>query len=140
MPKNKPLKIIIDTNLWISFIISKKFNLLDDLLFSDKVRILFSKELIDEIQQTILEHKLKIYFQSKALKRMLLAFEPFIDLIEIKSKIAICRIPKDDFLLSLAKDGEADYLITGDSDLLNLEKFQKTKIIQLTNFLKLEKK
>lgn len=83
MPKNKPLKIIIDTNIWISFIISKKNNLLDDLLFSGRVRILFSKELIDEIPQSIMKPKLKIYFGNKALEKMLFAFEPFIDLIEI---------------------------------------------------------
>ena len=140
MPKDKPLKIIIDTNLWISFIISKKFNLLDDLLFSGKVRILFSKELIDEIQQTILKPKLKIYFENKSLEKMLSVFEPFIHLIETRSTIAICRDPKDDFLLSLANDGKADYLITGGSDLLNLVKYKKTRIIQLTNFLKKENK
>ena len=71
---------------------------------------------------------------------MLLAFEPYINLIEIKSNVSICRDPKDDFLLSLAKEGEADYLLTGDSDLLDLVKFQKTKIILLTNFLKLKNK
>lgn len=55
MQKNKPLKLIIDTNLWISFIISRKQNLLDKLLFSGKARLLFSKELIEEIQQTIIK-------------------------------------------------------------------------------------
>ena len=58
MAKHKPLKAIIGTNLWISFIISKKYNLLDNLLFFGKARMLFSKELISEIQQTILKPKL----------------------------------------------------------------------------------
>lgn len=134
MSKSKPLKVIIDTNLWISFIISKKYNLLDNFIFSGKFRLLFSKELIDEIQQTILKPKLKFYFRDKALEKMLIAFEPFIDLIEVKSKIAKCRDPQDDFLLCLAKDGKADYLITGDKDLLDLRNFGKTKIISLSNF------
>lgn len=134
MPKDKTLKIIIDTNLWISFIISNKLNVLDNLIYSGKARILFSKELIDEIQKTILKPKLKIYFENKPLEKMFFAFEPFIDLIEIKSKTKICRDSKDDFLLSLAKDGNADFLITGDKDLLELVKFGKTKIITVTNF------
>ncbi len=134
MAKSKPLKVIVDTNLWISFIISKKYNLLDNFLFSGKLRLLFSKELIDEIQQTILKPKLKFYFRDKALEKMLIAFEPFIDLIEVKSKIAKYRDPKDDFLLCLAKDGKADYLITGDKDLLDLRNFGKTEIISLSNF------
>lgn len=32
MPKNKCLKLVIDTNLWISFVISKNFAQLDYLL------------------------------------------------------------------------------------------------------------
>ena len=53
MPKSKPLKLIIDTNLWVSFIISNKRNLLDPFLFNEEVRLLFSAELIKEIQETI---------------------------------------------------------------------------------------
>jgi putative PIN family toxin of toxin-antitoxin system len=64
MLKNKPLKLIIDTDLWVSFIISNKQNLLDSLLFSEEIRLLFSKELITEILQTITKPKLKIYFRT----------------------------------------------------------------------------
>ena len=53
MSKNKPLKLIIDTNLWVSFVISRKLNLLDPLLFAGNARLLFSTELITEIQETI---------------------------------------------------------------------------------------
>ncbi len=59
MPKSKPLQLIIDTNLWISFIISNKQQLLDPLLFSGKARLLFSTELITEIESTITKPKLK---------------------------------------------------------------------------------
>ena len=135
MPKNKPLKLIIDTNLWISFIISNKQNLLDSLLFAEEARILFSTELFAEIQQTIAKPRLKKYFGTNALEEMLKAFEPFIDLIEVSSFVTICRDPKDNFLLALAKDGKADYLLTGDKDLLELEKFGKTKIEKLTAFI-----
>ena len=69
MPKNKPIKLIIDTNLWISFIISNKQNLLDPLLLSKKARLIFSKELIAEIQQTITKPKLKKYFKGNALEK-----------------------------------------------------------------------
>ena len=107
---------------------------MDKLLFSGKARLLFSKELIEEIQQTIIKPKLKNYFGSNALENMLSAVEPFIDFIEIKSIVKVCRDPKDNFLLALAKDGGADYLLTGDSDLLELQKFGKTKIITISNF------
>ena len=135
MLKSKPLKLIIDTNLWVSFIISNKLNLLDQLLLVEEARLLFSKELITEIQQTIAKPKLKKYFGTKSLEEMLMAFEPFIDLIEVESIIAICRDPKDNFLLALAKDGKADYLLTGDKDLLELKKFGKTIIKTIISFI-----
>ena len=66
---------------------------------------------------------------------MLSTFEPFTDLIEVNSIVTICRDSKDNFLLALAKDGKADYLLTGDKDLLELKKFGKTKIEMITTFI-----
>jgi len=45
-----------------------------------------------------------------------------------------CRDPKDNFLLALAKDGNADYLITGDDDLRSMNQFEKTIIVKLNEF------
>lgn len=135
MPKSRPSKIIIDTNLWISFIISNKLSLLDSLIFSGKITLIFSLELIKEIEATIAKPKLKKYFLSDGLVEMLTMFEPFINLVEVKSVVSVCRDPKDNFLLELAKDSKADYILTGDKDLLAIAKFGKTKIMTVTSFL-----
>ena len=135
MPKSKPLKLIIDTNLWVSFIISNKQNMLDPFLFNEEARLLFCTELITEIQQTIAKPRLKKYFTTNALEVMLSTFEPFIDLIKVESIVTICRDPNDNFLLALAKDGNADYLLTGDKALLELKRFGKTKIKTITSFI-----
>ena len=127
MSKNAPLKLIIDTNLWISFIISKNWVKLDPLIYSQKARLIFCAELIQELQATIKTPKLKKYFKEGALDEMLDVFDPFIDFVKIESKVQICRDPKDDFLLALAKDAHADFLITGDKDLLSLGTFKQTK-------------
>ena len=135
MPKNKPLKLIVDTNLWVSFIISNKLNLLDPLLIAGDARLLFSVELLAEIQETIGKPRLKKFFGANALEQMLSVFEPFIDLVNVESIVTVCRDPRDNFLLALAKDGKADYLLTGDNDLLVIKKFRKTKITTIANFI-----
>lgn len=66
---------------------------------------------------------------------MLATFEPFIDLIKVKSIVKVCRDPRDNFLLALAKDGSADYILTGDKDLLDLVKFGKTQIKTISAFI-----
>jgi uncharacterized protein len=120
----------------ISFILSKKLIWLDTLLYENKARILFSKELIEEINETIKKPKLKKYFKGNAIEEMLIAFDTCIDLIEVNSKINICRDPNDNFLLALSKDGKANYLITGDKDLLEIEQFEKTVILKISDFIK----
>jgi predicted nucleic acid-binding protein len=44
--------------------------------------------------------------------------------------------PNDNFILALAKDGKADYIVTGDKPgLLNLESFENIPIVRLQVFL-----
>lgn len=129
------IRIVIDTNLWISFIISKNIQKLDHLLLLNSIVILFSEDLLEEIRVTITKPKLKKYFSESAMEEMLSAFEDYIELIKVTSKVKVCRDPKDDFLLALAKDGNAHFLVTGDLDLLDLKTFGKTKIVILSDFL-----
>lgn len=135
MPKNKSLRLVVDTNIWISFLISDRQRRLDSLLYIDKVRFLFSTELLDEINRTAAKPKLKKYFSVNALEEMLLSLEPYIDIIRVKCLVTICRDSKDNFLLALSKDGKADFLITGDKDLLDLEKYGRTQILTISKFL-----
>ena len=135
MPKDNLVRLIIDTNIWISFLISDKYQKLDKALSHPKTTILFSIELLDEINRVATFPKLKKYFSLNAVEEMLLNLEDYVELVKVKSKVEICRDPADNFLLALSKDGDADFLITGDQDLLDLEAFGTTKIISLTNFL-----
>ena len=38
MPSQKPGKVVIDTNLWISFLIGKELQGLKDLILNDKIK------------------------------------------------------------------------------------------------------
>ena len=138
MPKDNFVRLIIDTNIWISFLISDKYQKLDKVLSHPKTSILFSIELLEEINRVATFPKLKKYFSLNAVEEMLLSLEDYVELVKVKSKVEICRDPADNFLLALSKDGEAIFLITGDQDLLDLETFGITKIISLTNFLNRE--
>lgn len=47
-----------------------------------------------------------------------------------------CRDPKDDYLLELAVISDADYLLTGDDDLLSMKSIERCKIITVPECLK----
>jgi putative PIN family toxin of toxin-antitoxin system len=57
-----------------------------------------------------------------------------------KLKIRVCRDKDDDEILGLAKGVRAQYIITGDSDLLSLKKFELTEIISPRQFWEIAKK
>jgi predicted nucleic acid-binding protein len=59
-----------------------------------------------------------------------------VEYFKIKSSVILSRDKKDNYLLALARDVGADFLITGDKDLLVLKQFENTVIISLTEFLK----
>jgi putative PIN family toxin of toxin-antitoxin system len=125
----------LDTNLWISFLITKDFSKLDELIFSRKSILIFSQELLDEFIEVAKRPKFRRWFSPADVEDLLETIDEYADFVTVKTETAICRDPKDNFLLSLSVDGNADFLITGDQDLLDLDKLGKTKILTITNFL-----
>tara|TARA_R110000868_G_C10704040_1_gene749372 strand:+ start:267 stop:677 length:411 start_codon:yes stop_codon:yes gene_type:complete len=133
--KNK--RIILDTNLWISFLISKKFNQIDELIENRRIKLIFSNELLEEFIDVVSRPKFKKYFSKRDIEKILEYFDQFAELVKVKSNIEICRDEKDNFLLNLALDSKADYLLTGDKDLLILESIENTEIITFSEFIEL---
>jgi putative PIN family toxin of toxin-antitoxin system len=128
-------RVIIDTNLWISFLISKNFTELDFLISTGKVTLLFSAELLEEFLEVTKRPKFSRYFNKKDLESLLKNLENIAEIIVITTQTDVCRDIKDNFLLNLCIDGNADFLITGDEDLLVLKKIGSTHIMRWSEFL-----
>lgn len=131
----KKTRLILDTNLWISFLISSSFIELDNLFRTGNIILLFSEESLEEFVEVVQRPRLQKYFPKKDLEKLLQLFDEYAELVEVKSKLTICRDPKDDFLLNLAIDGKADFLVTGDKDLLVIKKIKSTEILSFRKFL-----
>lgn len=132
--RNLKNRIILDTNLWISFLISKDFSKLDEIIFSKKSILIFSQELLEEFLEVVKRPKFRRYFAQTDIEELLETIDEYGEFIVVKSKIEICQDAKDNFLLSLAVDGKADFLLTGDQDLLMIEKIDKTNIKTISSF------
>jgi len=135
MRRKKRNRIVVDTNLWISFLLNSSIKQrLSRLLLSDEIVFLFSKELFDELETTAKRRKFHRYFSASNVDDLIEMLVEIAGIVEVRSTVDICRDPKDNFLLALTQDGVADYLITGDHDLLCLKKSGKTKIVTLKDF------
>lgn len=128
-------RVILDTNLWISFLISKKFDQIDSLIENNKIVFVFSHESFEEFLTVVKRPKLKNLISDSDIHELIRLFDQYGKFVKVKSNITLCRDPKDNFLLNLAIDSKTDYLVTGDADLLILNNIQKTIICTWNNFI-----
>ena len=136
MPK-KIKRVIIDTNLWISFLITNNLNILSELFLFERFQIIFSDELFNEFLDVARRPKFKKYFDEKSVQLLIQNISEKLEFIEVASAITICRDLKDNFILALSIDGNADYIVTGDKDLLSLNGFKGKKIVTINEFIKI---
>jgi len=132
------LRIIIDTNLWISFLLSRKeSHILHFLSNPNKYTVLFRVELFEELRDVLYRPKFaKVFGEARLLKFLALIKQKTL-FIDVVSEMNVCRDKEDNFLLAMAKDGFADYLLTGDNDLLVLEKVGECQVLKLSQFLEI---
>lgn len=129
-------QVVIDTNVFLSAIL---WNGNPDKVLTlwkrKRITLLLSPSLAQEIQ-TVLEKSgtsavdIKVFMQ--ALKNNSIKLVP-------KTKCTICRDPDDNQILALAIDGNANYIVTGDRDLLTLTKIKRVAIVKPKEFLKIIK-
>ncbi len=131
----KSTKIILDTNLWISFLITQNYSVIDNLILEGKIKLIFSHELIEEFVTVANRPKFKKFFNNKDIEKLLRIFDSYGKLYKVSRRINICRDPKDNFLLDLAAESNAEYLVTGDTDLLVLKKIDNTRILSWNDFI-----
>ena len=134
MPEEKH-RVIIDTNLWISFLLSRDFSRLDQLLSADRIILLMSQELLEELVEVAERPKFRKYFDLFELANLVVNLQQKAELVPVSSRVELCRDDKDNFLLSLAVDGQATHVLTGDKDLLVLQPFGEIQILTIADYL-----
>ncbi|MEO5945994.1 MAG: putative toxin-antitoxin system toxin component, PIN family [Chitinophagaceae bacterium] len=87
------------------------------------------------MKATLLKKRLQKYLDTEIVGQFWNFYNLSVAKIQVVSTVSVCRDPNDNFLLALDKDAKADYLITGDKDLLDLHTFENTIICTLTDFI-----
>lgn len=134
MPRKKRIKVIIDTNLFISFLIGKRLVSLKHTLANSIIQLIFSEQNISELKIVTSRPKFRKYFNPDDVSDLIDLIQTIGKTIKITREPDICRDPKDNFLLALSDKSKADYLVTGDTDLLSIEEYKGTKIITIEEF------
>ncbi|MBD2189495.1 putative toxin-antitoxin system toxin component, PIN family [Pseudanabaena mucicola] len=131
-------RIVFDTNVIVSALMFPRsaprqaFN-----IAYSTGKILVSTVTILELEEVLSRKKFEKYFSIEERIQFVARFFADAEIIEINEKIIACRDRKDDKFLELAVNGKANYIITGDQDLLVLNPFQDIAIISVSDYLSL---
>ncbi len=131
-------KVVIDANLWISFLIGKKLrlNVLKDLSLNGSIAIISSPKIIEEFCDVSSRKKIRKYTDEKKILDMFDLIKSYcVDDPAVDIEVPELRDPKDLYLLALARVNNADFLLTGDKDLLVLERYEQIRITSFTGFM-----
>ena len=128
------MRVVIDTNVLISAVIKPKsrMGLIIQRLHQSEYTLVFSPEMLEELVEVYSRPKIqqKYHLDQEALNTIVGVIVTRGESIVPTTDVNICRDPDDDMLLSLALDGHADYIVSGDGDLLSLSPFRGIAIIK----------
>jgi putative PIN family toxin of toxin-antitoxin system len=131
------IKIVVDTNVFLSGILSpgQAPAKLLELILTDKVRLVISPQIIQEISRVIRYPRIIKLLQKRNLTTQEVE-QVILNILRIASitpgEIIIPQTaddPADDIFLACALEGQADYIISGDHHLTDLKEFQGVKIL-----------
>lgn len=137
------MKVVVDANILISFLLTKGPTISKIINYwkNKKITILVSEEILLEIRQVLERLVAGELIESGAAEALFRRLKEDAENVVSLSYIDISIDKKDNRYLACAKDGKADYLITGDKKhLLKLKKFEEIKIVSPKEFVDLMEK
>ena len=138
------MKIILDTNILISsFVFDGQIEtMLERCLENDNITLLCSQAIWTEITTKFqggrvlkISQKSKRLITDELIQEFLDRLKPVVEFWPTEKKFELSRDIKDNMFLDLAFATKADYIITGDQDLLVLSSFGDTQIVRPSEFV-----
>lgn len=140
------MRVLVDTNVLFSRLLpnshaNSSINRLFDSAILERCLLVVPEEVLDEL----VEAREKKPYLANAISAD--EMQRFIRFLRVVAEIlprqtnpapSVLRDPRDDFLLIAATIGDADYLVTGDRDLLDIrDRLTRPRIVTVAEFLNL---
>ena len=139
--RKKPLKVVLDTNIIVSTLLFEgRLEGIRELWREGEIEPYLTEETFEELVRVL--HYPRFSLSEEEINALLYQeILPYFKFTESKRKISgVCEDPEDDKFLTCGVNASADYLISGDSHLLNIKNYGKIKIVSPSFLLKKCKK
>ena len=129
------LRAVADTNILVSATIAKgnQYELLKRAKLG-RFQLVLSPQIIAELKGVI--SRAKFGFSNEQVEAVVKQIISISEIAITKTMVNVIKNdPPDNRIIEAAVDGKADYIVSGDKDLLRLKKFKGTKIVTSRKFL-----
>ena len=131
-----PVKVVLDTNIFVSALVfGGKPEKVYRLVLKRKIITYISLPIITEIIEVLTK---KFNFNQIKLQQIERKIKKFFIVVNPSKVIDKVRDPDDNRVLEAAVEGNCDFIITGDKDLLDLGKYKNIKILTAEKFLQIQ--
>jgi|SRR3989344_3237577 len=126
-------RVVADTNIIISSVFwrGNPYEVVRRGILGE-YQLVTSAEILDEAVDRL---RNKFQFPEEGIQQLIDILLTYCHVIEPTSKFDAVRDKKDNKIIECAFDGHADYIVTGDLDLLELKEFRGIKIRNAKKFL-----
>ncbi|MDR6807955.1 putative PIN family toxin of toxin-antitoxin system [Dyadobacter sp. BE34] len=109
---------------------------MERIFLNENIQILADITLLEEISEVAYREKFRKYITIEDADEFISSLKRRLKPVVVTSVIDASPDPEDNFILALARDGKAEYIVTGDKrGLLELGSFEEIPIVRLQAFL-----
>ena len=132
------VRVVLDTNVWISALnFGGKPAQILKLAVKGRIRLYSSQTLFAELLGVL---RKKFDYSDEKIEEVEILFKKRVKFREPRTTLNVVKAdPSDNRVLECALEAEADYIVSGDKDLLNLGNLKKIKIVNPAEFLRIFK-
>lgn len=133
------MRAVVDTNILIRALI-KPLGTVGPVirrLRDGDYTLVYSTPLLDELIEKLALPRIREKYQlaEPDLEALVTLITLRGELVRPERKVKVCRDPEDDMLIEAALAGGAEYVVTGDEDLLTLKRFETVRFVTPRRFL-----
>ncbi len=127
-------RVVIDSNVYVSAALFKGPPFLFFRLATKErlFEVIFSEFIETEVKRVLSE---KFSFSKLLLEKFIRLAWSKATFVTPRSTVNVCRDPADNHILECALEGQADFIVTGDKDLLTLKFFHNIQIVTPVDFI-----
>ncbi len=133
------MRAVIDTNIIIRAVIKPRGTVGPVLgrLRNGEFTAIYTEAILEEILAKLALPRISKKYEigDNAVEDLLVLLALRGELVNPSRLVRVCRDPDDDMFIEAALEGKAEWVVTGDQDLLTLEKFERIHFVTPRTFL-----